>query len=180
VDRTGGKFAAGWCGLRVTETCSKVAGLGAPRLYKRYTNGQSVWQMRMDIVRALLFVTCETDLESCEATQLCFVSSRVHCLLVIGGVFSTQCPSLLQVTKMGSLQAPSDGWPAKCGSQLKVTRRCAVRTFENLKATTQTCSGCSLPSSCEVIVASLIPPQLGVPTSRTCSTLISRSTTTCE
>jgi hypothetical protein len=32
MDRAGGEFAAGWYGLRVTETCSKVAGLEAPRL----------------------------------------------------------------------------------------------------------------------------------------------------
>jgi hypothetical protein len=68
----------------VQQSCS----VGTTRLYKRYTNEQSVWQV-MNIVGGLLFVTCVTDLKSCEAIELCSVSSRTHCFLVSASVFYT-------------------------------------------------------------------------------------------
>lgn len=38
-----------------------MAGSGTMRLFKQWTNEQSVWSIIIDIVGALLFVTCETE-----------------------------------------------------------------------------------------------------------------------
>jgi hypothetical protein len=38
-----------------------IAGSGTMRIFKQWTNEQSVWSIIMDIVGALFFVTCETE-----------------------------------------------------------------------------------------------------------------------
>ena len=38
-----------------------IAGPGIMRIFKQWTNEQSVWSIIMDIVGALFFVTCETE-----------------------------------------------------------------------------------------------------------------------